>query len=250
MWHVYIITNLANGKIYIGKTNNLKNRWNQHKSYKHSQKNYQRPVYNAIKKYGENNFSKSIIETYDNEIETLQAEIFFILYLKSLGAILYNISPGGEGLSKPCTAASKLKISQALLGKKLSYSRKKNIQLAHLKINHDYTIDPRNTKENKYCPSCNTIKNRKEFYNLKYWCCILCKRKRTKIEKQNKKQNIKQSNRKILNDNIILEILTERSNGKTLGELSDQFNLNRGGLSKICNGITWIHIYNKFHNIK
>lgn len=57
---VYIHKNLINGKVYIGQTSNLSERWRcDGKNYFNSIK-----FYNAIKKYGWCNFSHEVI--YDN----------------------------------------------------------------------------------------------------------------------------------------------------------------------------------------
>lgn len=54
---VYKITNKLNGKIYIGMSKNLKNRWSANGiHYKQSKR-----FYNAIQKYGWNNFEKIVL---------------------------------------------------------------------------------------------------------------------------------------------------------------------------------------------
>jgi group I intron endonuclease len=228
MWYVYIISNTINNKIYVGKTNNLKDRWNGHKS-EAKQLKYISIIHYAMNKYNASNFSIQSIEEHDNENDALKAEKFFIEYFKSLGAELYNISAGGDGRSMPCSLVTK-----------------KKMQSAHQQIDHSYTIDPRNTEAEKYCPACNTVKPRTEFYNGNYWCCKLCKRTRAKLEKKSVK--IAQPKRIKLNENIALSILESRKLGKTLGEISLQFGLDRGGISKICNGKTWKLVYEKFNS--
>lgn len=89
---IYKITNLLNGKVYIGQTiRSLKDRYSQHK-YKTSSS----PIHLAIKKYGHQNF---IIEELEQcPINLLdEREIFYInqykSYCKRYG---YNISRGGQ----------------------------------------------------------------------------------------------------------------------------------------------------------
>ena len=56
---IYKITNIINNKVYIGQTvNTIKQRWN-----KHCHSNGCRSLYNAILKYGKENFNIEIIET-------------------------------------------------------------------------------------------------------------------------------------------------------------------------------------------
>ena len=54
---VYKITNKLNGKIYIGMSKNLENRWSSNGiHYKNSKR-----FYNAIQKYGWDNFEKIVL---------------------------------------------------------------------------------------------------------------------------------------------------------------------------------------------
>ena len=55
---IYKITNLLNGKCYIGQSINIQKRWTNHKtSYKNPNKDcYNYPLYKAFRKYGLENF--------------------------------------------------------------------------------------------------------------------------------------------------------------------------------------------------
>ena len=67
MGFIYKITNNLNQKVYIGlTTKTIEQRWKEHLSVvnKHKEK---RPLYNAINKYGVENFSISIVEEVDDE---------------------------------------------------------------------------------------------------------------------------------------------------------------------------------------
>jgi group I intron endonuclease len=95
---VYIIQNIKDGKIYIGKTTQPNIRFNNHLTYARngSSKGY---LYRAIRKHGESSFTYSLIEDHSTEDEALEAEKFFIAYFRSIGAKLYNSTNGGEGTS-------------------------------------------------------------------------------------------------------------------------------------------------------
>lgn len=93
---IYKITNDINGKIYIGKTlNSLEHRFNEHK--RASRKKYceNRPLYSAMRKYGVENFSITLIEKASIEI-LAEREIYWINYYKTYGEG-YNATLGGEG---------------------------------------------------------------------------------------------------------------------------------------------------------
>jgi len=92
--YIYKITNRINNKVYIGQTNNIRNRWNEHKrngSSKELGNNYK--LYNAMNKYGINIFDFEIIEgpiTNYNEREK-----YWISFYNSF-TNGYNMTIGGE----------------------------------------------------------------------------------------------------------------------------------------------------------
>lgn len=57
---IYLITNVVNGKVYLGQSIDIERRWNQHRYGKGSI-----ILRNAIKKYGINSFEFSIVEEID-----------------------------------------------------------------------------------------------------------------------------------------------------------------------------------------
>lgn len=98
---MYLITNLVNGKVYVGKTiNSLRKRWNDHQ---YAARNRQRgSIPKAIAKYGPENFTMELIETcVDRESLTL-AEIRWIAHYDSMNRTKgYNLTPGGESGHAP-----------------------------------------------------------------------------------------------------------------------------------------------------
>lgn len=94
---VYKCTNLINGKIYIGKTNNFEFRRKQHLR---NIKKYCTYFYNAINKYGKNNFYWDILNNVETDKEAFELEKFWIKYFKSNDSKFgYNMTNGGEGIS-------------------------------------------------------------------------------------------------------------------------------------------------------
>ena len=94
--YIYKITNLINGKIYIGQTNNPKRREREHFSLNPSilEGNKNKVLYNAMLKYGVQNFTFEIIE--DKCENYNEKEKFWIQYLNTLIPFGYNMTEGGE----------------------------------------------------------------------------------------------------------------------------------------------------------
>jgi group I intron endonuclease len=106
MYYVYKITNKINDKVYIGKTNNSKKRWQFHLWM--SSLDIKKPGYSvihaAINKYDKNNFTFEIIETCLTEQDAFIKERYWINELKSNinkfgNEYGYNLTDGGEGQS-------------------------------------------------------------------------------------------------------------------------------------------------------
>ena len=85
---IYMITNLVNGKIYIGKdSRNRKNYFGSGKA-----------IQNSISKYGIENFKKEIIDEANSLDELNEKESYWISFYKSYDPLVgYNRSLGGEG---------------------------------------------------------------------------------------------------------------------------------------------------------
>lgn len=79
--------------VYIGITNNLRNRISQHKSESRNENN-KLPVYHAMRKY-EYKVVK-VAEIYDRELLN-EMETITIQYARDLGIKCFNITKGGEG---------------------------------------------------------------------------------------------------------------------------------------------------------
>src|SRR5574343_63886 len=107
--YIYKITNKINNKIYIGLTEqkNPKLRWYRHLS--NSKLNVKGVLYNAIRKYGKENFDFDVFLYCFNSNTLVEMEKFFISYFNSTKRnIGYNVSAGGELLAE----ATKKKISE------------------------------------------------------------------------------------------------------------------------------------------
>ena len=124
---IYVFVNKETDKIYVGKTvQPYKLRWDSHK-YNAFTKNTINYFYNAIRKYGWNNFDKYVIyqtkEFQDqdkaNEI-VLQKETFYInLFRSDSPEFGYNLTRGGEGIcGYKHTDETRLRLSESHSGEK------------------------------------------------------------------------------------------------------------------------------------
>ena len=86
---IYKITNKINGKVYIGQTSRTLNaRWKQH--IRNAKKGVKTKFYNALRKYGADNFTAEVIcKAYSNE-ELNDLEIYYIHKYDSI-RIGYNM---------------------------------------------------------------------------------------------------------------------------------------------------------------
>jgi group I intron endonuclease len=121
---IYKITNIVNNKVYIGQTINIKHRINDYKNLKCKG---QIKIYNAIKKYGWNNFKIKVIAFCKNREDLDKLETLNISYYNSINKG-YNCESGGtNGYNH--SEKTKKKISESLTGKKASEETKKKMSL-------------------------------------------------------------------------------------------------------------------------
>lgn len=119
---VYIHKNKINNKVYVGITCQKTNyRWGAGSGYKQQPK-----FYNAIKKYGWDNFEHIILFENLSFEEAKQKEIEIIskynAFTKKYG---YNATKGGDGSNGvPCSEEKKQKISKANKGHKFNEETK------------------------------------------------------------------------------------------------------------------------------
>lgn len=99
-WAVYIVTNKASGKQYVGITKDIKRRWHQHLSANGSAP----ALHAAIKKYGGDGFVFShICDAFDFE-SACDIERMLIEQHNTKSPSGYNLTDGGEGVAgRPAT---------------------------------------------------------------------------------------------------------------------------------------------------
>jgi group I intron endonuclease len=134
---IYKITNLVNGKVYIGKWqgSRVEDRWKEHVSDALS--GMRRLFYSAIRKYGPTAFGLKTIYTAKTPDELSKMETFFILLHQSHKIENgYNMTLGGDGFRGPHTEETKAKLrkvkhSQAFRDKRRKFMLGNQLMLGH-----------------------------------------------------------------------------------------------------------------------
>lgn len=105
-YFIYVHQNKSNLKIYVGITTHIQNRWDEQRcaAFNKNHTYYHAPFYRAIRKYGWDNFSHQVIETFNDKQEALDAERYWIEFFRSNiiiygSAYGYNQSCGGEDIA-------------------------------------------------------------------------------------------------------------------------------------------------------
>lgn len=111
---IYQIKNTINGKLYIGSTINLKQRFNDHKKLLRYNKHPNKYLQSSWIKYGESNFIFELIQEVSHDLLLIREQYFIDLhssYDKKKG---YNLSKiAGNTLGYKFSEDSKLKMSNS-----------------------------------------------------------------------------------------------------------------------------------------
>ena len=94
---IYKITNLINGKVYIGQSVQIEKRWQNHKCAAKKEEGH---LYKAMRKYGLENFKFEVIEECQKQ-ELNDREVFWISYYNSIDPDKgYNLTKGGDSIAE------------------------------------------------------------------------------------------------------------------------------------------------------
>ena len=127
---IYKITNLIDGKVYIGQTVNYNKRKKRHLSSLKNGNHHNEHLQRAFDKYGEKSFKIELIEKCDaKELDKKEKR-----YIKEFDACNhdkgYNMMFGGQQF-RNFTKEVRLKMSKASKGRKFTSEHKRRIGMAH-----------------------------------------------------------------------------------------------------------------------
>lgn len=221
---IYKITNIANGKIYIGQTQeNFLRRYWHHQWCLKSNTHHNRKLQNAFNKYGDENFEFSII-TVCNKEELNDLEIQYIKENDSVNKG-YNISSGGQesNPSQYIPEEVRKRIGelnrQRLLGSKLSEETKQRMRESS---RHLSPSDANKKAISEY------MKNR-----------VVSDETKSKLRRANLGE--KSPVAKFTNDDI-RNIKQALRNSITCRDLARQYDCSYGAIQAIKAGRSWSHI--------
>lgn len=129
---IYETKNLANNKVYRGA--------HKCKSLDDGYLGSNRQLNFAIKKYGINNFQRTILEFCENEKQMYEREIFWVDIDFVKRKDTYNLKVGGFGGWAKHSQDAKDKIRKARTGKKFSDEVKKKMSETHKKSKKSFTL--------------------------------------------------------------------------------------------------------------
>ena len=115
---IYVIRNLVNDKLYVGKSVHIENRWLEHQSDLGNGRHANIHLQRAYDKYGPDNLLHEVLELCEEDVLDSR-EIYWINHFGGHESErLYNMTAGGEGFAGGHhTEEAKKKIAQAQVGK-------------------------------------------------------------------------------------------------------------------------------------
>lgn len=134
---IYLIENIINGKVYVGKTKKLiEERWKDH--VRNAKNKTNRRLYDAMNKYGPENFTISELDSVEDEEKINEMESWFIYILHSNDPKHgYNMTLGGDGgntisaFTEDRLLDYKKKLSESIRGYK--HSEETKLRLSEMK---------------------------------------------------------------------------------------------------------------------
>lgn len=224
---IYAIENKVNGKMYIGLTRDIKDRWYRHKRYLRLNEHVNEHLQNSYNKHGRKKFKFKIIEKGIPVEELGQKEKFYINKFDTFKNG-YNGTTGGEK-NYSMSEESKEKLRQAFTGEKSSTNK----------------ITPEEGVEifNKYHSSKLTYLDLAEEHDLCHFTIsniVTCKHWSTKHLKDKKPKITQSKKQSDLTIAIGKKIVEERKkNNLEYKKIAAKYNTNPSTVGEIIRGEHW-----------
>jgi group I intron endonuclease len=254
---IYKVTNLVNGKVYIGlTTQTLTKRKNNHLCEAFSlESDY--VFHRALRKYGKENFSWEVIDNANTLEELKEKEKYWILYYNSYihsdNSNGYNMTIGGEGNNGlKLSDETKKKLSELHKGKKASEESKKKLSEAFRGSNHPLS----KLTEDDVLVIKELIKNGvsqteiAKNFNIERSAIYAIKSGQNWSHVGENISNIETNGNAKLTYDDVVEIKNLLSKGVKQTEISEMFNITQGAVSFIKRGETWSDVGIDVSNIE
>lgn len=129
---IYLITNLVNGKQYVGQTTvSLARRWVGHQASARSSRNACRALGCAIQKYGPENFTVTEVDTAVSKEELDAKELLWVSVYNTTVPHGYNLTSGGGSAGRPSKETVE-KRRQAMMGHSVTQATRDKIRRAQV----------------------------------------------------------------------------------------------------------------------
>lgn len=230
---IYKITNIINGKTYIGQSVNIEKRFKTHKTNAFNKKNkeYNKLLYRAFRKYGIENFIFEIIEECPKEMLNEKESHYIKLYNSNING--YNLTNGGEyeifGQKGEKHNNHKL-LEQDVYNIREDYN------------NHKYYLDVYNNYKHKINFSGFVKVWKGETWKEVHYDVYTQENKDYYIFQRNSHKGSK-NGRALLTEEDVVEIRIRKNNGESLQEVYKDFpQISISGFRNIWNNKSWKHI--------
>lgn len=245
---IYKVTNLVNGKVYIGKTSRkFEQRKSQH-IRKAFNSNSNLAFHRALRKYGEDNFTWEVIDSAETEEEILEKEIIWIAYYNTYthnkNSNGYNMTLGGDG-------ASGFKQNEESVQKRLD-TMKRNDSIQRGTKNHNSKLTEDDVLQiKKLIKTGITISKIAIKFNVEPETVSGIKRGKSWVHIGEDVSNVECDGRAKLTENEVREIKSLIKEGKIFyKEISEMFGVDATTISDIKKGKTWVDVGEDLSNIE